>query len=454
MKFIKKNVVNTLCYNLNLNLLNVNTSLLKQQKNFEISCTVIMRESLLHDTTLYFENFDSLFDFEHIDEFFSLINTLYAHSNIILIDMKNLKNLEILSNLHMYVVEIHSLTFSETKLLWKQNLGNTFSDKIIDDLTAKFRFNEKQIEFIANLTMCSSDSSDAEDMLYETCRNQSINKMPLMTKKIPTTYLWDDLILPDDKKNQIQDIIHYVSSKNKVYDEWKFENTSSHHGLNILFSGDSGTGKTMTASVIANQLDLELFKIDLANVVSKYIGETEKNIDRIFSEFENSNAILFFDEADALFGKRTTISDSHDRHANIEVGYLLQKLEEHDEIVILASNLVDNIDDAFRRRMNFWIEFLHPSQKERLQIWQRSFPTTAPVTLSYTDYEFLSRKFNISGANIASVALSAAFTASEQKSSIDMSNVIMAIKKEYQKISRPLTKSEFGPYYDLLTPKQ
>lgn len=331
--------------------------------------------------------------------------------------------------------------------------GEYFSDKIIDDLSAKFRFDEKQIAFIANLTISSSESSDVVRILYEICKSQSINKISSMTKKVSTASLWDDLILPDDKKCQIQDIINYVSSKNMVYGEWKFENNHTQQGLNILFSGDSGTGKTMTASVIANQLDLELYKIDLANVVSKYIGETEKNIDRIFSEFQNSNAILFFDEADTLFGKRTEISDSHDRHANIEVGYLLQKLEEHDEIVILASNLAENIDDAFRRRMNFWIEFIHPSQKERLQIWKKNFPITAPVKLLDDDYNFLSRKFNISGANIANIALSAAFTAAEKKSSIDMSHVITAMKKEYQKIARPLTKSEFGSYFDLLVSK-
>ena len=183
-----------------------------------------------------------------------------------------------------------------------------------------------------------------------------------------------DIVLPVDRKILLEDVINFVKNKNEVYYDWGFkEKMGFGSGLNLLFTGESGTGKTMAAAIIANELEMEIFKIDLSLLVSKYIGETEKNINRIFHEAKTSNAIIFFDEADAIFGKRTEIKDAHDRYANVEVSYLLQKLEEHDEIVILASNLKHNIDDAFIRRMHFIVEFPFPNEKERLKFGKTFF---------------------------------------------------------------------------------
>jgi len=219
----------------------------------------------------------------------------------------------------------------------------------------------------------------------------------------------------------------------------------------MMFSGEPGTGKTMASEVIANELKLDLYKIDLSFVVSKYVGETEKNLNSIFKEAETSNAMLFFDECDAIFGKRSEIKDAHDRYANIEISYLLQKLEEYTGVVILATNFAKNIDNAFLRRIQFLVEFPRPSEAYRLKIWQNIFPNGAPVDRNAIEMDFLARQFDISGGTIKNAALSAAFyAASEEPSLISMRHLIMGVKRELDKLGRPCMKSEFGKYYNLV----
>ena len=233
--------------------------------------------------------------------------------------------------------------------------------------------------------------------LYDGCRAQSNQKLTALAKRIKPKYRLDDLILPKEKKEQLEEVKKYIKNKGVVYHDWGFDDKLSlGKGLNILFSGTSGTGKTMAAEVIALELGLDLYKIDLSMVVSKYIGETEKNLNRIFKEAEQSNAILFFDEADALFGKRSEVRDSHDRYANIEISYLLQKIEENEGIVILATNLSQNIDDAFMRRMHFNVEFPFPEEEYRYKIWRGLIPKEAPVSEDI-EFEFLAKRFKLAG---------------------------------------------------------
>jgi SpoVK/Ycf46/Vps4 family AAA+-type ATPase len=220
-------------------------------------------------------------------------------------------------------------------------------------------------------------------------------------------------------------------------------------GLNVLFAGDSGTGKTMAAEIIATDLGLELYKVDLSTLVSKYIGETEKNLDRIFTAAREANAILFFDEADAIFGKRSEVKDAHDRYANIEVGYLLQKMEEYDGVVILATNLKKNIDDAFVRRLHMTIDFPFPEEEDRMRIWQKVFPPEAPLDPD-VDLRFLARQFKVTGGNIRNIALLAAFLAAEDGSDIGMSQIVRALRREYQKLGKLVTQSDFGEYLPLV----
>jgi SpoVK/Ycf46/Vps4 family AAA+-type ATPase len=261
--------------------------------------------------------------------------------------------------------------------------------------------------------------------------------------KIVPRFHWQHLILPPDPLQQLHEIADRLQYAIRVYEEWGFEGgIANARGLTVLFAGQSGTGKTLAAEVIANEIGLELFKIDLSSVVSKYIGETEKNLATIFDEATQSNAILFFDEADALFGKRTEVSDSHDRYANIEVGYLLQRLETYDGVGILATNFRQNIDEAFTRRMDFVVDFPFPDEVYRAQIWQVCYPPNAPLGRS-VNFETLADRYRLSGGNIRNAALASAFiAAAEQSPAIEMSHIFKAIRREYQKMGK-LMEDEF-----------
>jgi SpoVK/Ycf46/Vps4 family AAA+-type ATPase len=297
---------------------------------------------------------------------------------------------------------------------------------------------------------CDSEPIGTE-ALYQSCRAQCNRKLSDMAQKIVPHFSWCDIVLPQDKVLQLKEICSYVKYRYVVYRDWGFDRKLSLcKGLNVLFTGPSGTGKTMAADIVANALGLDLYKIDLSCVVSKYIGETEKNLNRIFKEAETSNAILFFDEADALFGKRSEVKDSHDRYANIEINYLLQKMEDHEGIVILASNFRKNIDEAFTRRMHFSIDFPFPDEEYRLRIWERIFPAETPRCTDI-DYDFLARRFKISGGNIKNIALSAAFMAAENSKEVNIKHIIMATKRELQKMGKLCTQSDFGKYYELIS---
>jgi len=249
---------------------------------------------------------------------------------------------------------------------------------------------------------------------------KSHQKLSELAVKIEPRYGWPDIVLPENKRVQLKEICSQARYRYRVFGEWGFDRKLSHgKGLSVLFSGPPGTGKTMAAEVIAGDLRVDLYKVDLSGVVSKYIGETEKNLSRIFREAETSNAILFFDEADALFGKHTEVSDAHDRYANIETSYLLQKMEEYEGIVVLATNLRENMDEAFTRRLRFIVEFPFPDEANRLLIWKSHFPPEAPLSEDM-DYAWLARKFQIAGGNIKNIVLNAAFYAAEQGAVIGM----------------------------------
>jgi SpoVK/Ycf46/Vps4 family AAA+-type ATPase len=212
----------------------------------------------------------------------------------------------------------------------------------------------------------------------------------------------------------------------------------------------SGTGKTMAASVMARELQLDLYKIDLSTVVSKYIGETEKNLSRIFDEADYSSAILFFDEADALFGKRSEVKDAHDRYANLEVAFLLQKIEQFSGLAVLGTNISRNIDAAFVRRMQHIVEFPFPDAEHRERIWRGMFPREAPVAED-VDFTFMARQFDLSGGNIRNVVTSAAFLAAEQSMPIAMKHLVHATGREYQKLGKLPSRTDFGDHFNVLS---
>jgi SpoVK/Ycf46/Vps4 family AAA+-type ATPase len=255
-----------------------------------------------------------------------------------------------------------------------------------------------------------------------------------------------DIVLPMREKQLLRNIVVHVKQKGKVYREWGFDDSASGVrglGLSALFSGESGTGKTMAAEALANELELELLRIDLSMVVSKYIGETEKNLRQVFDAAEGGGVILFFDEADALFGKRSEVSNSHDRYANIEVGYLLQRMETYRGLAILATNMKSSLDPAFIRRINFIVNFPFPDENSRAEIWKRIFPQS--VKKENLDVTRLAR-LNISGGNIRNIALHASFLAAEANLPINMNLIKQAAQTEYDKLGRPLTKTEVGDW--------
>ncbi|HEY3341918.1 MAG TPA: ATP-binding protein, partial [Anaerolineae bacterium] len=279
---------------------------------------------------------------------------------------------------------------------------------------------------------------------------QSNQTLQRIAQKVPPVYSWDDIVLPASAMRQLREAYATLKQRHVVLSDWGFERKMAlGKGTAILFSGPSGTGKTMAAQILAHELGLDLYKVDLSTLVSKYIGETEKNLSQIFKEAQTSNAILFFDEADALFGKRSEVKDAHDRYANIEVAYLLQRVEEYDGAVILASNLNQNIDDAFRRRLRHLIEFPFPDAEHRERIWRVAFPGQAPLAAN-VDFTFLARQFELSGGNIRNAAFAAALIAAQEGSSIGMQQLVLAVLREMQKMGKLPARTDFRQYYDLL----
>ena len=337
----------------------------------------------------------------------------------------------------------------ETRVaLWRTHLGDAdvAGDVDVHALAGKFGLTDGQIRD-AVASAASRDEDDAAltpTRIYEACRAQSGGRLASLARKIDPHYRWEDIVLPPDREAQLREVAAHVEHRGTVYGEWGFEEKFSlGNGLVVLFTGPSGTGKTMATDIVAREAGLDLYKIDLSSVVSKYIGETEKNLREIFDEAERSDAILLFDEADAVFGKRSEVRDAHDRYANIEVNYLLQRIEEYDGTVVLTTNYKQNIDDAFTRRIHLSVDFPLPDPESRAAIWRSVFPATTP--LGALDVEYLS-EFEFTGGNIKNVALTAAFLAADEDSAVEMTHVVRAARREFQKSGRLTSSREFGEY--------
>ena len=271
-----------------------------------------------------------------------------------------------------------------------------------------------------------------------------------LAEAMPSSHALSDLVLPADKADVLADMVRRVRHRSQVLETWRFDAVSSRgRGLVALFHGASGTGKTMAVDAIAHALQMQLFRIDLAGVVSKYIGETEKNLRAIFDEADRADAVLFFDEADALFGKRSEVKDAHDRYANIEINYLLQRIELFDGIAILATNKRSHLDEAFLRRIHVTLEFPLPRAPERARLWDRSFPEAAPLAAD-VDWAFLAERFELAGGAIRNAALGAAYLAAESGGQIGMREIVNALRTELVKVGRRVQDSEFGPFVHLL----
>jgi predicted nucleic acid-binding protein len=283
-------------------------------------------------------------------------------------------------------------------------------------------------------------AADLADALWETCRSQARPRLEDLARRVTSSAGWDDLVLPEAALAQLREVAAHVRHRTTVYDRWGFgEGPARGLGISALFAGASGTGKTLAAEVLAHELRLDLFHIDLSAVVSKYIGETEKNLARVFTAAEEGGAILLFDEADALFGKRSEVKDSHDRHANIEVSYLLQRMESYRGLAILTTNLRDALDGAFLRRLRFSIEFPFPDAAQRTAIWSRVFPAATPT--ADLAPEKLAR-LSLAGGSIRNIAQNAAFLAAAAGTPVGMDHLLVAVRSEYTKLGKPLPETE------------
>ncbi len=327
---------------------------------------------------------------------------------------------------------------AEQHAIWRGVLGEGPGlNGSLDRLVAQFNLSAAAIRAAAPQGLAQDISLER---LWDICREQSRPRLEHLAQRIAPAASWDDLVLPDQQCAVLREIAAQVRQRAKVYGAWGFSNKSERGlGISALFSGPSGTGKTLAAEVLAGELRLDLYRIDLSQVVSKYIGETEKNLRQIFDAAEEGGAILFFDEADALFGKRSEVKDSHDRYANIEIAYLLQRMESYRGLAVLATNMKAVLDPAFLRRIRFAVPFPFPDAATRAEIWRRVFPKDAPT--GALDPVKLAR-LNVTGGNIRNIAVNAAFLAAAADEPVRMSHLLSAARSEYAKIEKPLTEVE------------
>ena len=346
--------------------------------------------------------------------------------------------------------DVQKPSSNEQNHIWKESLDTPSSklDNTIEGLVTQFNLSANAIR-----STCAEVSgrispeddhqeNDLKDIMWDICRVHARQFMGDLAQRIDSVATWDDLVLPELQRQILREISVHLRQRAKVYDQWGFAAKSSNGlGISALFAGSSGTGKTMAAEVLANELRLDLYRIDLSQVVSKYIGETEKNLRKVFDAAEKGGTILLFDEADALFGKRSEVRDSHDRYANIEVSYLLQRMEAYRGLAILTTNMKDAIDPAFLRRIRFIVQFPFPDVKQRIEIWKHIFPADTPT--EGLDMNKLAR-LNVAGGNIRNIALYSAFLAAEADEPVRMTHLMQAARAEYIKMERPLTEAEIG----------
>jgi ATP-dependent 26S proteasome regulatory subunit len=350
-------------------------------------------------------------------------------------------------------LDISKPTVNEQQSAWAEHLGTAASESPAQ-LAAQFNLNLPSLRRLGRLARIASESGveSLSEKIWDICRQSERPRLDALAQRLEPKMRWHDLVLPRGEMKLLREIAAQVRQRNRVYEDWGFARKMNRgFGISALFAGDSGCGKTMAAEVIANELRLNLYRIDLSAVVNKYIGETEKNLRRLFDAAEEGGSILFFDEADALFGKRSEVKDSHDRYANIEINYLLQRLESYRGLAILATNMKSALDTAFLRRLRFIVNFPFPGIMDRRRLWEKVFLQEDVARklpgppLETLDYEKLAR-LNLTGGHIHNVALNACFMAADSKSQkVTMLLVLEAARAEFLKLNRPLNEMDF--YY-------
>ncbi|WP_018078750.1 ATP-binding protein [Thiobacillus denitrificans] len=342
------------------------------------------------------------------------------------------------------LMEIRKPLAVEQRDLWRGVLADVegIDDTVLLPITAHFDFSAEDIAAAAEETRSEMKNGALPQILWQICRRRARGELERLAQRITPRATWNDLILPAPQRAILNDTVRQVRHRTTVYEQWGFAGKSERGlGISALFAGESGTGKTLAAEVLAGELGLDLYRIDLSAVVSKYIGETEKNLEQLFAAAETSGAVLLFDEADALFGKRSEVKDSHDRYANIELAYLLQRMESYRGLSILTTNLKSSLDAAFLRRIRFVVQFPFPDVSQRTEIWRRIFPEALPHDELKLDQ--LAR-LHVSGGNIRNIAMNAAFFAAEDGTPLSMAHLARAARTEYSKLEKPINEAEIG----------
>jgi SpoVK/Ycf46/Vps4 family AAA+-type ATPase len=451
----KRTTAAALCQAADLDMLVVEGSLLADvdEASFETALRTLGREVLLKPAAVYWADFERLLGDGRAVRRGALLESIARRPGFTFLATQRVwEPTDLRVDLPLVRVELPRLDHEERVTLWARSLGAAAAveEAELREIAGRFRLSSGQIKDAAATSLRlarqrepTANRPTMDDMLVA-CRLHSAPNLRGLARQIVPRRSWDDIVLPADRLSQLREICASVRHRARVYDEWGFDRKLSlGKGLNILFAGPSGTGKTLAAEILAGELGLDLYRIDLSAVVSKYIGETEKNLATIFREAGTGDAILFFDEADALFGRRSEVRDAHDRYANIETSFLLQQIEEYEGIVILASNLRKNIDDGFTRRMHVTVEFPLPGESDRQRIWAGIWPPELPRSHDL-DHDLLAHRFDLTGGSIRNVALAAAFLAADDGGSVTMTHVVRATRREYQKIGRVTTGDEFA----------
>ncbi|MBE9009096.1 AAA family ATPase [Pseudanabaenaceae cyanobacterium LEGE 13415] len=438
-RHLHRQFISAIAQSLQVPLLVANCSLL----NDELPDLIprLFREAWFQQAILYFENLDALKTELHS----SLEHSLKHSCGITCLSPTQAWQ----TTIEGFTIPFAPLTFHQRRTIWKTQLEQaniTLDEADLNVLGDRFRLTPQQIVAAIRTVVHTIEwqptpatITPLRDRIFAAARTHSSQALETLARKIEPYYDWADLVLPEDQEQQLRELCNQAQFHYQVYETWGFnQKFSQGKGLSALFSGPPGTGKTMAAEVIAQTLQLDLYKIDLSQVVSKYIGETEKNLDRIFTAAANSNAILLFDEADSLFGKRSETQNAHDRYANLEVSYLLQQIEQYEGLAILTTNLRSNLDEAFIRRLRCIIDFSHPDFYQRYQIWQHIWTDKTPLHPE-VDLKYLAQRFEVTGATIRNSALAAAFLAASDGGVVTNEHLIHAIHREYQKMGKLLS---------------
>jgi ATPase family associated with various cellular activities (AAA) len=380
---------------------------------------------------------------EAFDDTRALASQLAADAGVVILSSRECWRAPLLDGagtLGLVQIELGALDDDARRVAWTA-AGVELPRDDLDALAERFVLSEAQIAE-ATASACSSGRAVTRESLFAAARALSAQSLGKLAAKVTPGASWDELVVPDEVLVQLRELASWVTQRHQVLGEWGFgRRLRRGRGATALFAGAAGTGKTLAAEVVAAELGLDLYRIDLSGVVSKYIGETEKNLDRIFHAAEDANAVLFFDEADALFGKRSEVNDAHDRYANIEISYLLQKMEAYEGVAILATNLRDNLDPAFVRRLAFIVTFPFPEEEERRRIWDIVWPAETPLA-DDVDLDALAATQRLSGGQIKNAALAAAYLAACNGGVISQEHLEHALRREYEKSGRAFADLE------------